>query len=496
MEQQLPKISTEETSILSDDILIDNATTTNMNLDENNTVSDINNNITESTFEDIQNSTIKASIVESAAGVDTTKAHTSPLLSLLWPISLRLPSQASLESLPSQPLSIEDGSIIEPTNNVTEASTTLTAAAELSPLSWLSSLLMQKLQPTTTVTPSIEPTILDNNAVRDVIAKEPPGSSLLPSPPLLVIRNMRLATTTSSSVVINKISNMDYDDSSLKTQCGNLKTDALDKNLTIMNFTYRSNYFNEFFAGFCASIVASLVMQPLDAIKLNQIAQKSSILDTIRSIYLYGGLRGFYRAAPISCLAYGSTYGIYFPINKYLKNENFLNIDHKYLQFFVSTLPPTLISMTIVNPLWVIKSMQASTANTNHGLIGSAKHIYKQYGIRGFYSGLMFGYLNSINGILTFTFYDILKDHFNATTALDFALCSSVAKTLAYFVSFPIFTMRIRQQLNQKGLIWNLRYVRREPFSSLYYGLFINLLQMIPKTALMLVIYEKIKCID
>ena len=260
----------------------------------------------------------------------------------------------------------------------------------------------------------------------------------------------------------------------------------------------QTTYMNEFFAGFIASIISTIILQPIEAIKTNQIANRTNILTTMKSIYQQHGLRQFYRTMSISCFAYGSSYGIYFPLNRYLKNENPFNIETRYLQYFMATIPPTLISLTLVNPLWVIKSVQsASQPNENMTILTSARQIYKNYGLYGFQRGLIFGYLNSINGVITFTLYDILKDKFNATTTLEYAAYSSLAKTSAYLISFPLFALRIRQQINQHSMLWNMRSALNEPIAKLYSGLSLTLVQMIPKTVIMLILYEEIiKCMN
>ncbi|AYP97924.1 mitochondrial carrier protein-like protein [Mauternbach virus] len=307
--------------------------------------------------------------------------------------------------------------------------------------------------------------------------------------------NNMMATTTNTTATTNPIINNTKAIDSMK-RCNGFELGLLDKHLPVANIIYMSTYLKEFCIGFCASIIASICLQPLDTLRTIQIINKASIFDTLKSIYYRQGISQFYRTTTINALAFSLTYSIYFPINKYLKTENPFNIEGVYLQYFMATIPPTLISLTIVNPLWVIKSIQASSFDNNCSIVDSARYIYKVKGICGFYSGLLLGYLCSINGIITFTIYDIMKYQFGTTTILQYIIFSSFAKFFAYLITFPILSLRIRQQVNQLSCLKNIQLVLTDPIISLYYGLGITLLQTISKLALMMMIYENlIKCV-
>ncbi|AUQ43953.1 hypothetical protein [Esparto virus] len=311
----------------------------------------------------------------------------------------------------------------------------------------------------------------------------------IPTSKTQMLSNILSSSTTTTTSPTNKL----FTSPCIRSK--SLMTPPIDNNDNIIHVWYKSTYFNEFIAGFLSSMIATIILQPLDSIKMNQIARKNGIISTIKTIYNTHGITQFYRALPINCMAYSITYGIYFPINKYIKDENPLNIQSKYLQFLMATIPPTMISLTFTNPLWVIKSIQSQATEPKQTIYGTIKYIYKHNGLVGFQRGLLFGYLNSINGVLTFTMYDILKDLFKANTSFEYATYSAIAKTFAYFISFPIYALRIRQQVNQKSIAWNIKTAIHDPFKSIYFGLSLTLLQMVPKTAILLVLYEMIiKC--
>lgn len=260
----------------------------------------------------------------------------------------------------------------------------------------------------------------------------------------------------------------------------------------------------EIIAGLGSGALVTVFFHPLDTIRINQIKTKDSILKVFRNLYInnevesqtfikkhiYGALR-LYRALPIGCLAYSITYGIYFPINQHFKNQDYLHCSHKYLLYMMSTIPATTCSMTITNPLWTIKSVQIS-APQPISIFQSAAQIYKTSGIMGFQKGLLLGYLNGLNGVITFTLYDIFKDAFGSESSIDYAMCAALSKTCAYFITFPIFSLRIQHQITQDTLV-NVFIQQAKSLRTLYCGLTMTLLQMVPRTSLMLVLYEKIK---
>lgn len=249
----------------------------------------------------------------------------------------------------------------------------------------------------------------------------------------------------------------------------------------------------ELFAGLTSSATSSLIFHPFDTIRINQINKKWPISTTVK--YLLGDarprtvFRSLYNAMPVNCLAYSATYGIYFSVNRHFKNENYFGCSHPYMLYATSSIPATLCSMSVTNPLWTIKSVQMSSCESAFRVMSK---IYKTSGLCGFQKGLLFGYLNGMNGVITFTLYDICKDLFNAQTSVDYLVCSGLSKTCAYFITFPIFALRIKHQITQDTLT-NVFLKQVSAPRTLYYGLLMTLVQMVPRTCVMIVLYEKFK---
>lgn len=145
-------------------------------------------------------------------------------------------------------------------------------------------------------------------------------------------------------------------------------------------------------------------------------------------------------------------------MNAYIKEH--IQTQNKYALFTFATIPPAIVAMTVCNSLWTIKANQIV-----HGI---SKFSYSY-----FYKGLAYGYLNNLNGVITFTLYDIMKEYGNHYT-----LYALVAKTIATVICFPIFTLRIRTQVGSTT------------HTHLFKGLMCTLAQQLPKTTLMLTILE------
>lgn len=181
-----------------------------------------------------------------------------------------------------------------------------------------------------------------------------------------------------------------------------------------------------------------------------------------------------------------------------MKNSTFINDDDdgSKMKVFICTIPSTIIALTFANPLWMIKSLKSTdNFHSNHTAFYYAKKIYSDSnGIGGFTRGLSFGYLNSINGIITFTSYELLKDHYKIDNSTGYAICSAFSKTIAYLISYPLLALRIRHQVEAPTTtsLDVLRSVLKMPIRNIYYGLTPTLLQMVPKTTLMLLFYENI----
>lgn len=185
-----------------------------------------------------------------------------------------------------------------------------------------------------------------------------------------------------------------------------------------------------------------------------------------------------------------TTYAIYFPLNAYFKKINPLHLNNQYAVYTFATIPPSLISMTLCNPMWTIKAKQIGGGEV--GMHTAIRQIYEMSGYRGFYKGLMFGYVNSLNGIMSFTLYDILKDVMRgdavSNNTMDYVICSLASKTIATICCFPIFVLRIRQQIDQTSFSQTLRKMLTQ--RSIYSGIMFTLAQQLPKNTILLFTYE------
>ena len=243
-------------------------------------------------------------------------------------------------------------------------------------------------------------------------------------------------------------------------------------------------YHNELFAGFSAALLSNAILHPLDMMKVHQIdSRSSSILQSLRYLWHTGLL---YRTLPINTLAYSLNYSIYFPLYNYIK-------DRFQCQPIWATIPASMLSMTFINPLWVLKNVQ-STCVPVKSIVETVKYVYQQGGLMGFQSGLIFGYINNLNGVINFSIYETLKLRHTSEppTNVHIMLYALLARTTSTLICFPILALRTRQQIEQTSYCATLSALKKEPLRRLYNGILPNLLQQLPKNVLLLVLYENL----
>lgn len=271
-----------------------------------------------------------------------------------------------------------------------------------------------------------------------------------------------------------------------------------------------------FLSSLLASSLTTLLLHPFDMVRLKQISNKTNFKTTLNNIYYNVNpiqniaiiknnfkLINFYRALPISMLSYTATYSIYFPLNAYLKtlsSTNNLNL-HTYMIYTLATIPPSIVSMTVCNPLWTIKANQIAD---NSNLKASIKKIYTTNGLNGFYKGIIFGYVNNINGIISFSLYDIFKDLLKNTTffntnnndddtknlIIKSSISSITSKTIATIICYPLLVMRIQQQVNQNSMQQSMQQILTSNIRSTFNGIGCTLAHQLPKNSILLLLLE------
>lgn len=157
----------------------------------------------------------------------------------------------------------------------------------------------------------------------------------------------------------------------------------------------------------------------------------------------------------------------------------------------------SLVTTVVLNPMTVLKiNLQKPNSVVKTSITGIIKHIYKNYGIKGFWAGSQMGVLQSLpNTIIYMSLYEQLKYAMvnnNSSSWIKFAPCVSggLARIISVSIIAPLELIRTKQALNNKNAVdiyqnimkidgikglytgWGSTISRDVPFSAIYWLFF------------------------
>ncbi|EGN98044.1 hypothetical protein SERLA73DRAFT_182903 [Serpula lacrymans var. lacrymans S7.3] len=302
-------------------------------------------------------------------------------------------------------------------------------------------------------------------------------------------------------------------------------------------------------AGAGGGLVAAVATCPLDVVKTKLQAQPLvvgqpgylGVLDTVKTILRYDGVRGMYRGLGPTILGYLPTWAIYFTVYDGIKRHfgepslgqtkshdrlypapqtkgyQPLMRDHAWSLHICSAMIAGATSATCTMPFWVIKTrfMTQSRREVRYRHTFDAAHmIYRTEGLRAFYRGLLPSLLGITHVAVQFPLYEQLKvwaqGPSDAPLRSDvILLCSAISKMTASIATYPHEVVRTRLQTQRqpladdassdgmvkrhirRGLIYTTKkIIQKEGWTGLYKGLSINLVRTVPNSAVTMLTYE------
>ena len=286
------------------------------------------------------------------------------------------------------------------------------------------------------------------------------------------------------------------------------------------------NPWDELVAGIVAGGTATLCLHPLDLLKTRlQVTMKqrnsyiisssspASMVGQFRQILELDGVKGLYRGLLPNFLGAVSAWGTYFLLYSYFKqiaqsrNEG-SPTRLSSLEYFVAAGAASFSTVTVTNPIWLLKVRMCTQDLNNPQYKDTAdaiKQIYAKHGLRGFYAGLLPGLAGSSHGAIQFMVYERLKHVWTSHKAdssitefssLDYVLMSSMAKTCASLVAYPLHVVRARLQRHQTSMLGVIRdMAKREGLRGFYGGMLPGTIRVMPGTWITFVVYEKISAL-
>lgn len=315
-------------------------------------------------------------------------------------------------------------------------------------------------------------------------------------------------------------------------------------------------------SGALAGFLSGVIVCPLDVAKTRLQVQSfyykkpefesrglkyKGLFNTFSKIIQEEGYKGLYNGlVPIS-LGYFPTWMIYFSVYEYCKRSDhfpFNSIQSEYGKHSMSAVAAGLVSSTITNPIWVVKTRLMLQINqvskvvvqpidaaplkpevfdrqTRYdGTLDCFKKMYKQEGIKAFYAGLTPTLFGLVHVAIHFPLYEYCKNHIFYYEARDdnniqlerkehfrnLFLSSCFSKMIATAITYPHEIIRTNLQIKDKSVktlrgviryIWN-GYGQSTlfgiwKFGNFYKGFGANLVRTVPASMITLISFEYFK---
>ncbi|XP_051577083.1 solute carrier family 25 member 32b [Myxocyprinus asiaticus] len=274
-------------------------------------------------------------------------------------------------------------------------------------------------------------------------------------------------------------------------------------------------------AGLSGGVVSTLVLHPLDLVKIRfavsdglEVRPKySGILQCMRSVWHQEGLRGLYQGVTPNIWGAGASWGLYFFFYNAIKahRKEGRQTELSSTEHLLSAASAGAITLCLTNPIWVTKTrlvLQYSTDPTKKqykGMTDALVKIYRYEGIAGLYRGFVPGLFGTSHGALQFMAYEKLKRDYNKyrkmqseakLNPLEYITMAALSKIFAVATTYPyqVIRARLQDQHNKyDGVVDVIRRTwRNEGLSGFYKGMVPNLIRVTPACCITFVVYENV----
>ncbi|RSH85743.1 hypothetical protein EHS25_003884 [Saitozyma podzolica] len=303
-------------------------------------------------------------------------------------------------------------------------------------------------------------------------------------------------------------------------------------------------------AGFGAGSVATLVMHPLDLVKVRfqladdrppanapgatggaSLTQKRpglgrAVYGALQDAVKVDGWRGLYRGLIPNLVGGASSWGLYFLFYNMIKKQMQLRDPNGKTtsgQHLLAAAEASAVTSMLTNPIWVVKTRVFATAAKDQmayrGLWDGLRSVYRTEGIRGLYKGSLLTLAGTANGSIQFATYEEIKrrraemkrrrylahgrewhTEDEKLSNAEYIFASGGSKLVAIALTYPYQVIRARIQnattapgappLRIPDVIRST--YRGEGMKGFYKGLGTNALRILPGTCTTFVVYENL----
>lgn len=131
------------------------------------------------------------------------------------------------------------------------------------------------------------------------------------------------------------------------------------------------------------------------------------------------------------------------------------------------------------------------------------RKIYEEEGIWAFYKGIVPSLILTLNPVIQFTSYEILRNSFSDTkgriTNKNIIIISFISKIITILINYPLMTIKSMYQANNKSeedintYEILIKMLKNEGLISLYKGLSSKLIGSLISNTVLMLTYEKIQ---
>lgn len=274
-------------------------------------------------------------------------------------------------------------------------------------------------------------------------------------------------------------------------------------------------------AGVSGGVVSTLVLHPLDLVKIRfavsdglELRPKySGIFHCMKSVWQQQGLRGLYQGVTPNVWGAGASWGLYFffynALKDYAKEGRETELSTK--DYLFNAAQAGILTLTLTNPIWVTKTrlvLQYDTGPSGKqykGMVDALVKIYRHEGIPGLYRGYVPGLFGVSHGALQFMAYEKLKRDYNKykkapsdakLNPLEYIAMAALSKLFAAATTYPYQVVRARLQDQHTKYHTVLDVVRRtwrnEGAVGFYKGIGPNLIRVTPACCITFVVFENV----
>lgn len=301
------------------------------------------------------------------------------------------------------------------------------------------------------------------------------------------------------------------------------------------NHAARGSELRHFAAGGCGGMMGALLTCPLEVVKTHlqsKAVLQRSISDVVLQIARADGVVGFWRGIGPMLAGVVPARAVNFWTYNAVKGR-LLSAGHPDgpLVHMAGGIVGGTVTVTVVNPVWVIKTRlqlqgagsEGGTGQVYRGSLHAFRQILQEEGVRGFYKGLIPSIWGVSETAIQFVIYERLKSmlivrhqHWAGVREdnsqlrgrqagdkpelrnLEYVGAAASAKVVASISTYPHEVIRTRLRERGASEIYKsaVHCLRKvwvdEGMRGLYGGLFTHLLRVVPNTAILFFTYEKV----